>query len=314
MDPSLVDPAPDALARAIVSELTGRQVSCIHPLRGGNVATAFRVRSGGDDLVVRLVKGIPDAFVADHAIAGLLADSTIPVPRLLAIAERAGWQYAVSAFAPGEMADRLGAAAAERLAPELLRVTAAIHGVDVSGTTGFGAIGPDGNGRLSSWREAIGSAFDERQNGYWHGWRSDLAHSQLDWHLFDRADTALRSLLEHCPERRWLVHGDFGFSNLLVEDGRITAVLDWTNARFGDFLWDVAWLGFFTDDPDLRARLRPPKVSDETAGPKADERLSCYQLAIGMDALRFYARADDAAAYEWATRRLSDVLASLPGR
>jgi hygromycin-B 4-O-kinase len=310
MDPSPVDAAPDVLARAIVSELTGRRVSSVHPLRGENVATAFRVRSGGGDLVVRLVQGIPDAFAADQAIAGLLAGSTIPVPQLLMTAERAGWQYAVSAFAPGEMADRLGAAAAERLAPELLRVMAAIHGVDVSRTTGFGAIGPDGNGGQAGWREAIVHVFDERQTGYWHGWRSQLAYSRLDWHLFDRADTALRSLLEHCPERRWLVHGDFGFSNVLVEDGRITAVLDWSNARFGDFLWDVAWLGFFTDDLDLRARLRPARVS----GPKADERLSCYQVAIGMDALRFYARADDAAAYDWATRRLSDVLASLPGR
>ncbi|MEU8138535.1 phosphotransferase family protein [Streptodolium elevatio] len=39
-----------------------------------------------------------------------------------------------------------------------------------------------------------------------------------------------------------LVHGDFKPGNVLIEDGRVTAVLDWETAHLGDPLEDVGWV------------------------------------------------------------------------
>ncbi|WP_436774598.1 phosphotransferase family protein [Yinghuangia sp. YIM S09857] len=39
-----------------------------------------------------------------------------------------------------------------------------------------------------------------------------------------------------------LVHGDFKPGNLLIRDGRVTAVLDWETAHLGDPLEDVGWV------------------------------------------------------------------------
>jgi aminoglycoside phosphotransferase (APT) family kinase protein len=38
-----------------------------------------------------------------------------------------------------------------------------------------------------------------------------------------------------------LVHADYRTGNLLVDDGRITGVLDWEMAHLGDPMEDVAW-------------------------------------------------------------------------
>jgi aminoglycoside phosphotransferase (APT) family kinase protein len=43
------------------------------------------------------------------------------------------------------------------------------------------------------------------------------------------------------PERTVVVHGDFRPANVLVEDGRVTALLDWEFAHLGDPAEDLGW-------------------------------------------------------------------------
>ena len=56
-----------------------------------------------------------------------------------------------------------------------------------------------------------------------------------------------------------LVHADLGPAHLLVRDGRLAGVIDWSDVRVGDPAIDYAWVlnGPFTGwdvDPDLRRR------------------------------------------------------------
>jgi aminoglycoside phosphotransferase (APT) family kinase protein len=58
-----------------------------------------------------------------------------------------------------------------------------------------------------------------------------------------------------------LLHADLGAEHLLVRNGRLAGVVDWSDARVGDPALDYAWLlnGPFPDwdvDPDLRRRAR----------------------------------------------------------
>ena len=304
-------PGPEAatVAGSIVSELLGDSGVKVQPLVGGNVAKTFRVVAGGRSVVVRMVRGMPDAFAADAVIDRLVAGTSVPVPALLEVGERDGWLFAVSEFMPGQNADRLDPGPTGAIIPELIRTMSAIHRVDVSPTTGFGSIGSDGNGRHASWRDYLLTLFDTDAAGYWYDWRNRLAGSLLDWELFEVTRSRMLALLDYCPERRWLVHGDYGFGNVLVEDGRISAVVDWSNAKFGDFMWDVAWLRFWPSDSDLTETLRRDARPDGGVIPSFDERLACYQLVIGLDALRFSAKADDESAYAWVTERVTGVLA-----
>jgi aminoglycoside phosphotransferase (APT) family kinase protein len=58
-----------------------------------------------------------------------------------------------------------------------------------------------------------------------------------------------------------LVHADLGPAHLLVRDGRLAGVIDWSDVRVGDPAIDYAWLlngpfGGWDVDPDLRRRAR----------------------------------------------------------
>ena len=52
----------------------------------------------------------------------------------------------------------------------------------------------------------------------------------------------LRGHVPGAPSRRSLIHGDAAFSNLLVQDGTITAVLDWEAAHLGNPAEELAYL------------------------------------------------------------------------
>jgi aminoglycoside phosphotransferase (APT) family kinase protein len=51
----------------------------------------------------------------------------------------------------------------------------------------------------------------------------------------------LHANLPPAPARQCLVHGDFRPANVLVDDGRITVLLDWELAHRGDPADDLGW-------------------------------------------------------------------------
>lgn len=76
--------------------------------------------------------------------------------------------------------------------------------------------------------------------------------------IFDREVAELDAWLDHvCTSRRplvrGLVHGDFNPRNLLFDDERLVAVLDWDECRMDLLAWEVAQVAFATDGIAPRA-------------------------------------------------------------
>lgn len=81
----------------------------------------------------------------------------------------------------------------------------------------------------------------------------------------------LRERIPPPPSRETLVHGDFRPANLLVEEGRVMAVLDWEFAHIGDPAEDLGWyLTPYYADEHLIAGRR-----------SAAEFIARYEAALG---------------------------------
>lgn len=74
---------------------------------------------------------------------------------------------------------------------------------------------------------------------YWRGILESSPHSPSP--MIARCFSWLESNIPECDEGLSLIHGDFGLHNILIEDGRVNAVLDWEVAHFGDRAQDVIW-------------------------------------------------------------------------
>jgi aminoglycoside phosphotransferase (APT) family kinase protein len=109
----------------------------------------------------------------------------------------------------------------------------------------------------------------------------------------DPAWRAVRArLLERLPDPPGptvVMHGDFRLSNLLVDDGRITAVLDWELATVGDAMVDLAWLLDDWRSPDEPA-ISMPSPTRAGGFPTRAELIEVYQNETGfaVDRIGYY--------------------------
>ena len=82
-------------------------------------------------------------------------------------------------------------------------------------------------------------AYLQRQMKRWsQQWQATETHS------VPAMDESTRLLAERMPEQHGasIVHGDFRLGNMIVNDGRVSAVLDWELCTLGDPLADVGYL------------------------------------------------------------------------
>jgi aminoglycoside phosphotransferase (APT) family kinase protein len=77
-----------------------------------------------------------------------------------------------------------------------------------------------------------------------------------------------------------IVHGDFRLGNLLAQQGRITAVIDWEIWSIGDPRVDAGW---FLINCDPRTYRRPTRYSQSV--PPLDELATTYREAMESQAL-----------------------------
>ncbi|MGN7780407.1 phosphotransferase family protein [Mycolicibacterium sp. 22603] len=99
----------------------------------------------------------------------------------------------------------------------------------------------------------------------------------------DSCWSALRdTLADHLPadSPAVIMHGDYRLSNLLVADGRITAVLDWELCTVGDPLADLAWL---LDDwrPADEPAIVMPSPTRAGGFPSRAEMIDIYREITG---------------------------------
>src|SRR5262249_10852686 len=125
----------------------------------------------------------------------------------------------------------------------------AIGQADLGASRGFGVWDADGQGQAASWREHLADVIENRTEGFYQDWHALFRSSFLERELYEALYRRMLELAACCPEERSLIHNDYHFDNVLTDGERITGVIDWGNACYGDRLYDAAWVAwvFFKD-------------------------------------------------------------------
>jgi hygromycin-B 4-O-kinase len=208
--------------------------------------------------------------------------------------------FAITEKAPGQNLLQIPRSEYVALIPTQIELLDAIHQVSIGERPGYGIFDGNGIALWPTWRAHLESVKEEGPAGdFFENWHALFQTSFLEREVFERLFGEMMQLISYCPEERSLVHGNYGFGNLLAQDGRITAVLDWMNARYGDFLYDIAWLDLWAPQDGWHERFRQYYRSMGREIPFYGERVLCYQIYMSLDALKFYAKAGNKAAYEW---------------
>jgi hygromycin-B 4-O-kinase len=287
-------------AARFLAERYGPSAGSVAELGGGDWSRAFCFRLDRRDLVVRFGRHREDFIKDQQAMA--FARPEIPVPTVLEVGDAMGGYYAISERHFGAFLETLDERQWQLLMPVLLRGLDALRDIQPPGTgvewAGEGASAP------LSWREWLLASLVDQPGERVGGWRARLKEAPDVDAVFVSGERALRSLLWACPEIRHVLHRDLLHRNVLVAEdaSRLEAVFDWACSLAGDFLYEVAWFTFWEPwYPALEAIDFRRVIQDhyETIGLEVenfDERLTCYELQIGLEHLAYAAftgREDD---------------------
>ncbi len=274
---------------ALLRDRGWRGASAIAPIVHGEWSRAFSFAVDGQatEYVVRF--STLDVDFRKDLLAARFAGLRLPIPRMLELGKAFDGFYSISECARGVFIDALDGKQMRRAITSLLAGIDGMRQVDISTTRGFGLWDASGQAPHATWRDALLAIGTDTSESRIAGWRPRLEQSPTGAALFDSAFKRLTELVDDLPNVRHLVHADLLNYNVLVDADRISAVLDWGAAMYGDWLFDIAWLVFW--QPWYPAWAGIDFVHEATAHFAAlslpiadfDLRLRCCEIAIGLD-------------------------------
>jgi aminoglycoside phosphotransferase (APT) family kinase protein len=276
----------------------GTPVTDLECLRGGYWSSAFGYRAEGRDLVVRFGRE-RDGYEMD-AFAAQWAGPELPIPEVLAVGDALGGAFAISTRHHGQFLEDVSVDAAAAAGSALERLLAALRAVSAPPAAPSAWYPPGEDPTTATWRRWLLDSLVDDPRRTVSGWRATLADDpELD-DLYRRCERRIGELVNACPERRDVVHGDLLHQNvLLADDGsRATGVFSWKCSVRGDFLFDVAWCTFWSGwhpgiaAMDLWGRTRIDPTLVGLLG-DASVRHHCYELVIGANHLGWHAWTGD---------------------
>lgn len=243
----------------------------------GEESQAFSFRAGNASYVMRVNPEVEGFLKDDHAYRQFQS-LNLPIPKVVEVGRiDAKHAFCISEMLPGITLQDADETAVATLLPALTNLWGEVGKVNIENSKGYGDFASNGNASFSSWRDYLLSVLDESK----YQW----AKSQgIDVGLIKEISSEFAKLVENCPEERKLVHGDFGSNNVLVdtEKSKITALLDWENALYGDPLVDIAIAYFWRTW--LMCMEKSAAHWENRLGSMENykQRIRCYQLRIGL--------------------------------
>lgn len=240
-----VDVAPPALPARLAGRLGGYRWA--RNLVGESGAQLFRLsgRAGAPDLYVKT--GEDELARALRAEAERLAwfAPRLPVPDVVALAEDGGAAWLVMTALPGATAREAMVARPEArgaLVDALAGFARRLHALPVADCpfdSGHGVRMAEARARIDAGLVDTDDFDPERQ-----GWSAEQVWAALVSHL----PLAVEPVV---------THGDFSLDNLLVQDGRVTGMIDVGRAGVADRWQDLAilWNSLGEFGPGLQARF-----------------------------------------------------------
>jgi hygromycin-B 4-O-kinase len=289
------------IVQSYLDNLYNNAVSNLMFIAGGEGSQAFSFEVNREKFIIRVNKHSDNGFKKDQYAFLHFASYGIPIPEVLKIDKlEDGHYFAISKKVEGDLFKNLPDEEFDETLPQLFKNIEVIHEILVSDKAGYGKWNSSGVAEKTSWKEVLldVDVFAKEMFG----------NTSLEKDIWDKVYARFVELLPYCPEDKYLVHADCNFDNILSKDGKITGIIDWESSLYGDFLYDIAWLSFWTKDFDYeKAYLDFCK----TTGKEIEhfkERVLCYKLFIGLGSLSFYVYSKQDDKYERSKRKLLEFI------
>ncbi len=296
---------------ALLQHYFKEPISDLEVIEGGQVARSFAFRVGEQEYILRFndASHMPISFAKEAMLSQRIASSQIPFPPVVQVGNWHGFHFAISQRVPGKTLMELPLQEVKQLIPEVIAILDAIHHIDVSQSKNYGVFDELGVGFYMDWRSSLEQMREQEEDWNYYGkWHVLFEQTFLERKLFDDIFERMVALLDYCPAEPYFVHGGYSFHNILAHAGKITGVVDWVGAQYGDFVYDIAGLDFWVPELNMRERYLQYYQAHQVGIPFYEERVLCYEYHTMLVAMRFFAKKEDFQGYQWVCQRMQQLL------
>jgi hygromycin-B 4-O-kinase len=299
-------------ARDFLVDRFGIDTGGVEYVGEGAWSRCFGFTHNGAELVVRFGRHHGD-FERDR-LAARFASADLPIPQVIEIDEAFDGWYCVSTRSRGTPLEQLGASEWTNTVPAVLAALDALRTADITATTGYGDWDSEGTGRHSTWEEFLADVINDRPNSRTRGWKLRLLDSPVGDESFMRGYEAMLDLAGAYPGPRSLVHNDLLNRNALATGGRVTSVFDWGCSIYGDFVYELATIVFWSpwyqtiEQSNMTDRALDHYGDMGLDVPNFADRLRCCALHIGLVHIAYNAFLGDFDTLRRTDRRMCEFL------
>lgn len=277
------------------------EIENFYNITGGELSAAFSYHTNDKDYVIRINSDSKGFYKDDYAFRHF-STYGIPIPETHAVEKfNEDYWYSITDRMPGKTLDQFAESTA--VIDSVIKTLDAIHEIPVMGEK-YGNWDASGEASYNTWREHLLALLEENQ-------RDIDSKNYADWFelpvVRDLTDQFVK-LVEYCPEYRHLLHADFESGNTLSDGHSITGVIDWANAKYGDPVFDIAWIDFWKERVDYKEVLKQYLQYKGKDVKNYEERVACYTLYFGIGALFFFSKSNQRDSYEWTRNRLLQIV------
>jgi hygromycin-B 4-O-kinase len=295
-------------ARTLLESCLGPGDMQISKMDGGELASMFRCVTDGEVAVLQLMdKTLSAGLRNERRFAEQLRANGVPIREVLCDGWHKGDQYTVYREPQGRGLDGLGRDELEAALPAVFDILLGIAAVNIEGNSGFGWLDDQGNGPHETWLAHLENVGEEEPGMFYGNWHHMFEDTFLERDRFSRYLDLMREALGTVDAQRRLVHGSFGYDRVRVENGRVVAVLNWADARYGDTLFDIAYMSYWWSDVDLVGLFEQHCANRGIQYDGYGRRVRACKYFIALDGMRYFARTGNRRAYD-ATIAIAETL------
>lgn len=269
---------------ALVEKNFSTPIKDFEQLREGHISQAFSfVDIDNRKYVIRINKTATD-FEKDEYAYKKFNSNSLPIPKIMEIGSfNQGYFYCISVFVNGLPSDKLNHSSMNHSLESQLKTFSALFKSDISTTNGWGRINIEtGNGEYSNFKEPL----LEKINGInKQHLKNSIESLGLNGDLIDKFYNQFYANLKATSEpTRRLTHGDLGFDNVLIDNDKVAAIIDWGAVGYSDWVFDLARCDFWW--PNRYGDIKEFAYNFELDDINIDQRISlawAYNAIIAVE-------------------------------
>jgi aminoglycoside phosphotransferase (APT) family kinase protein len=278
-----------AVVKAAVELATGATNFESKRIIAGEVNEVYEVNTENDDLIVRISHESEDRFTPEKWAIDKARDLSVPAPEVLYIGEvfdeKKNVRVSVERKLRGTSLEdsKLSEADTRVVVIQAGKILAKIHSIT---TQKFGRLYEGGVGGHEDWESYMLRHTRAQQI------KGLLESAKRIGVLKKKIERALQILIDYSDmysdASPHLLHGDFGPKHILVDEGHITGIIDFENAKSGDPMHDFAWWSYFEKNRPPLEWLKEGYQKVVKLPDNFKLKLRLYRLRLGMDMIWYY--------------------------